>query len=318
MAREDFVSVVGDDWYQRRRDDPEGQYFRSVADQGPKKGEGGTTRQGVYCFTSAGKLLAYSNNADPQKMRAAIRIGLSEWNHLPESQRRAGAMRVDGPPTTDFHYSRQPPPGGLILNVYARILDHDARGEICTSSCQTVGGDRASRDHLWLTESEWKSLVPANPKKGAAVALPAAVADRLARFHLVDNTRGEPPFWRFEDVRSQKLNLVIDNVSEGAVRLRLEGRIVLATDSVVNQADRGFEAHLLGYLKYDRRKEAFERVDMVAVGEHWGEGPFTKGARPGKRPLGIAFELSSGVSPADQVPPQGAREIGEYLGRGIR
>ena len=44
MATEEYVAVTGDDWYERRRDDTQGKFFRSVADQGPRKGEGGSTR----------------------------------------------------------------------------------------------------------------------------------------------------------------------------------------------------------------------------------------------------------------------------------
>ena len=40
--------------YQRRRQDAEGEFFRKVADQGPRKGKGGATRQGIYCFTASG------------------------------------------------------------------------------------------------------------------------------------------------------------------------------------------------------------------------------------------------------------------------
>ena len=47
MANEEYIAVAGDDWYQRRRDDAEGQFFRRVADQGPRKGTGGSTRQGI-------------------------------------------------------------------------------------------------------------------------------------------------------------------------------------------------------------------------------------------------------------------------------
>lgn len=315
MAQEDYIPVVGDDWYQRRRDDPEGRFFRSVADQGPKKGQGGTTRQGVYCFTAAGKLLAYSNNIDPEKMRNTIRKGLTAWNSLPDTLRRPGAVSVDDSPTADTHYSRRPPANGIILNVYARILSHDAKGDVCTGTCQTVGGGRSSRDHMWLTHEDWKSLVPANLMKGVSFPLPESIANRLMCFHLVDNTRGEPPHWRPEDVRSRKLNLVIEDVSEGDVRMRLEGEAHLATDAAVNRADRGFDVRLLGYLRYDRQRQGFDRIDILALGEHWGEGTFTKGARPGKSPLGIAFELTHGDAPADQVPPQGARDIAEYLGR---
>jgi hypothetical protein len=315
MAREDYVSVVGDDWYERRRDDAEGRFFRKVADQGPQKGEGGATRQGIYCFTAAGKLLSYSNHSDPKVMRQAIGKGLTEWSKLPKNERQPDAVQVDDSPSLDSNYSRKPPPGSVILNVYTRILDHDAQGELCKGTCKTVGGDRTARDHLWLTKSDWQSLVPKQLRPGVTLSLPRPVAERLIRFHLIDNTRGEPPFWGREDIRSQDLDLTVEDVTETKARLRLEGLVLLATNRNISQAGRGFEVRLLGYLDYDRRREAFDRIDVVALGEHWGEGTYTKGARSGRSPLGIAFELATGKSPADQVPPQGAREINEYLGR---
>ena len=81
------------------------------------------------------------------------------------------------------------------------------------------------------------------------------------------------------------------------------------------KADRGYEASLLGYVRYDATRKTIDRFDLVAVGDHWGEGAHTRGARPGRKPLGIAFELTRGDSPADRIAPQAAREIGDYLGR---
>ena len=37
MAAKDFVPVTGDDWYRRRSRDAEGEFFRKVAAQGPRK-----------------------------------------------------------------------------------------------------------------------------------------------------------------------------------------------------------------------------------------------------------------------------------------
>ena len=315
MARENYVPVAGDDWYERRRGDAGGRFFRQVADQGPQKGEDGATRQGIYCFTASGKLLAYSNHSDPKVMRQAIRKGLTEWSKLPKTDRRPGSLQIDDSPRFDSNYSRQPPRGGVILNVYTRILDHDAHGELCKGTCKTTGGDRTARDHLWLTKSDWQSILPARLHRGATFSLPEPVADRLIRFHLTDNTRGEPPFWRREEIRSRKLELTLEDLTESKARLRLEGAVLLATDGNISRAGRGFDVRLLGYLDYDRRRETFDRIDLVALGEHWGEGTFTKGARSGRSPLGIVFELATSKSPADQVPPQGAREINEYLGR---
>ena len=222
MATEDYVPVAADDWYQRRRDDAEGKFFRSVADQGPRKGDGGATRQGIYCFTADGKLLAYKNAGQlPEVMRDTLRQGLREWNKLPDERRKPGAIQVADLDKTDPRYSRTPPAGGLIVNVYTRILDR-TKGEFCKGTCKTLGGDKAARDHLWLTEAEWKSMLPANPKKGDKSELSATVAERILRFHLTDNTRGEPPMWRKDEIRSHELTLTVDEVTAARVVLRLD------------------------------------------------------------------------------------------------
>jgi hypothetical protein len=315
MANEEFVPVAADDWYQRRREDEVGKFFIGVANQGPRKGEGGSTRQGIYCFTADGRLLAYKNaGQNPEVMRQTLRQALQEWKKLPAERRKPGAAKVEDAGKVDERFARTPPPGGLIVNVSTRILDRKD-GELCKGTCRTPGGDQAARDHLWLTEAEWKSLIPAEPRKDQLVPVPPRIAERILRFHLTDNTRGEPPMWRPEDIRAQLLALRVEEVTAAKVRLRLEGHALLATHADVEKANRGFDVRLLGYIGYDRAKKAIDRFDVVAVGEHWGEGPFTRNARPGRTPLGVAFELARGDSAADRVPPQAAREINAYFGR---
>jgi hypothetical protein len=316
MATEDYVPVAADDWYQRRRDDAEGKFFRGVADQGPRKGEGGSTRQGIYCFTADGRLLTYKNAGNhPDVMRDTLEFGLRQWRKLPEERRKPGAVEIPDAGKLDARFARTLPPGGLIVNVYTRILDHE-QDAFCRGTCPTQGGDAAARDHLWLTEAEWKALVPADPKPGDQVPLPAAVAERILRFHLTDNTRGEPPMWRRDEVRRHVLTLTVEEATPAAVRLRLDGTALLATRADAETADRGFDVRLLGYIGYDRAKKAIDRFDVVAVGDHWGAGQHTRRARAGWMPLGVAFELANGKSAGDLVPPQAAREIDAYFGRG--
>src|SRR5262249_33629739 len=107
MAKEKYVPVTADDWYQRRRQDPEGEFFRKVADQGPRKGEGGATRQGIYMFTADGKLLAYKNAGQaPDVMRQVLKQGLAEWAKLPEERRQPGAVKIGELDPIDKRYDR--------------------------------------------------------------------------------------------------------------------------------------------------------------------------------------------------------------------
>src|SRR5262249_12678880 len=118
-----------------------------------------------------------------------------------------------------------------------------------------------------------------------------------------------------EDVRSRKLTLTVEEVTPATIRLRLDGSALLATDADAAKADRGFDVRLLGHVQYDRAKKTIDRFDVVAVGDHWGQGTYTGGARPARQPLGIASDRAGRKSAADLVPPQAAREIDAYFGR---
>ena len=314
MASNEFVPCVADDWYQRRRTDDEGKFWRRVVDQSWKAGgwdaNGGNTRQGLYVFTAAGKLLWMKNTGGlVEHTRDELRGALAAFRRLPESERGPGGLMVEPWTTVDRRFHREPPANGLVLKTYTRALDKKD-GRLCASADKVrIGGlelaPEAQRDHVWLTEAEWKALVPAAPKVGDRVPVPAAIRQRVFRFSLVNSTTGEPPMWERDQVRSGELHLTVERVTAAAVRLRLEGSAVLSTHPDRARADRGFDGRLLGYLNYDRAKNAFDRFDVVAVGEHWGS--------PDKVLLGVAFELA-GDKPADRIAPQGARDLRDYFG----
>src|SRR5213593_1224807 len=120
LINSNFIAVAADDWYQRRREDDEVVFFRKVADQGPRKGEGGSTRQGIYAFTASGKLLGYRNNHDIDVMRRFVQDSLKAWEKLPAADRAKGAIDVGDVRKVDATYARTPPKCGLIVNVHTR------------------------------------------------------------------------------------------------------------------------------------------------------------------------------------------------------
>jgi hypothetical protein len=147
---------------------------------------------------------------------------------------------------------------------------------------------------------------------GAAYEVDPSIAARLARFHLVDNTRGEPNFWRPTEVRRLKLRLKLTERSATRLELSLEGEFELAT----SDGKRGYSGRVDGALGFDRQGPKLTRFDAVAIGEHWGRGTYTPEAREGRTPLGIAVTLADGSRPSDAVPPQAARSAEEYFSQG--
>ncbi|MEZ5302234.1 MAG: hypothetical protein R3F11_16605 [Verrucomicrobiales bacterium] len=82
-------------------------------------------------------------------------------------------------------------------------------------------------------------------------------------------------------------------------------------------AQRGFHGEIRGTLRYVRTPNVARLLEfkVVALGEHWGEGDFNPGSRPGKNPLRIAFDLATDPR-AWSLPPQGAKLGRRLLGRG--
>jgi hypothetical protein len=307
LCQTEFVPVTGDDWYQRRRKDREGEFFRALAEASGKQGH---TLQGIYIFAADGTALAYRNSGQSAEItKQVMQDALAAFRKLPEAKRKPA---IEDAGKLDAAFDRAPPAGGLILKAHTRILDFKD-GEYRKGTCKAVGGEKAARDHVWITAEEVKALAPAKAEVGFRYPVPAKVADRLARYHLIDNTRGEPILWNPPDVRGRRMTLVVTTATLDAVELRLEGEVLLATDPDPAKADRGYEARLVGSLRYRPAKGTFDRFDLTAVGTHWGEHPHNSPARPGKSLLGQSFELAAD-RPGDRVPPQGARDRDKYFG----
>ncbi|MCP5537989.1 MAG: hypothetical protein H7A51_17365 [Akkermansiaceae bacterium] len=285
LLHEKFIPVACNDWYQRRRQDAEGEFFRAMANQGPRKGQGGSTRQGHYVFTASGKLLGYNNNRGPEKRLRMMHDALRKWHALPPAEKSAP---VPGPYQADPKFQRTLPRGGTVIKVHSRTLEEN-NGRL-TAMAQPQTGSMAAVDHMWLTEKEVSRLH--NIIHNGGGELPAPVTYRLARYHLVDNTRGEPPFWQRNEV--------------GVLMLRVDdtGKITGRFEQQTKDGQRGFLGKGHGQIQFDAEGN-IKSFTFLVTGRHWGEGPYTRGSRPGKSPLGFVFQLCDGKKPQDTIPPQG-------------
>jgi len=287
LLKSKFIPVAIDQAYERRQKDTEGDFYRKIAGQGPRSNFQGTT-QGFYISTAAGELLLYNNNRDPDKVARLMKQKLSQFADSAAATADTQAIKVA---KVDPRYNATPPEGGLVLRVHAKVLQgYSPTADPWKSILQAS----MSRDNFWLSAKEHQALVRGE--------VPASLQQRLARYHLVDGTRGEPPMWRAEDVRDIELQLEDGN---------LTGTVKLSTKS----DDRGYDAELKGEVQVEDGKVT--RFDMVCLGKFWGEGRYTGGAPRGKFPLAISFTLADGSDMADGIPPQASRGWLEgYLRRG--
>jgi hypothetical protein len=251
---------------------------------------------------------------------------LKKWQQLPAEERKPGSVPM-ADPKGEAARPLTPPPNGLVLRVYMRNMKRDRKGDLDRITRADLQDRKTYKDDtwrwangiytepmpdvMWLTEDEWKSLVPTDPRPGDKFSVPDPIRKRIIRFHLTDGTYGLPDWWKLADIRSEELTLTVEEAGP-ALRLRLQGAVLLATDADRAKAHHGYDARLEGRLVYDLKNKAFTRFDFLAVGDCWG-GDWEGGrfARPGPAPLGVAFELASGDRTADRVPPKGRNFLKE-------
>ena len=273
MLRTQFIAVAIDQAYQRRQQDAEGEFYRKIAGQGPRSNFQSTT-QGFYIASADGTLLLYNNNRDPEKLNRLMQQRLQEF-------KAPSAVTPISPGTLDARYNPSPPKGGCVVRVQARVLG----GYLPTTDrWEKIFQSSLSRDNLWISAAEQQALT-----KGQVTQ---SLQQRIVRFHLVDNTRGEPPMWKKEEIR--QLKITFDGTT-------LRGTVHLETAD----GKRGYEAQLLG--KIEVRGGKVVLFDMVADGSIWGQGPYSGIAPKGRFPLAVGFRLADGTDAADQIPPQASR-----------
>lgn len=284
LLKERFVAVTGDDWYQRRREDDEGKFFRSVVEQSPRKGS--HTKQGHYVLTAGGKFLGFNNNRGPERRLKMMKEALKKWETVRGSEK---GLKIPKRGKNDGRFHHELPAGGQIMKVFTRCLE-EREGGLRKMSGDAVG-NQAAVDHLWLKKEEVAALGKLVASGGGE--FPKQVGLRIAKFHLRDNTRGEPRDWKKEEVKEWSLKVDGDGKMSGSFSI------------VSEDGELGYRGTMKGGLKVEGGK--LTRFEILVLGKHWGESRYTKGARPGKTPLGQVFQLSDGKKASDGIPPQGIR-----------
>lgn len=317
FIRENFIAVSVPTWT-RHAEGPEGEFLRLA----------GIDKQWI---TSSGYMTCVSASGQLLGRKPTPKV-LEAFAALPESERAPGAVEVPFLQPDDAVIP-SPPEGGLVLRVHARFLAEDESGKLRRAS----GGDfplmaddpdlqrrwrlflEPNTEFMWLTRAEKEAMIPDQPTRGMRLEIDPAVGVRMARFHLTPKraTTSEGGIVHPKNVRDTDLALIVENVTDSKISMRLAGELSWGTEFDAAQAtspngplDMGFATQLLGRVEIDRETGEFTRFDIVAPGRVWGRwGDANRKSmaieRPGAAPFGFALELAENDSPTDRIPPGG-------------
>jgi hypothetical protein len=263
---------------------------------------------------------------------------LKEFAQLPESERRP-AVEDRGEPAKELiaAHDESAPPGGLILNVTWRALKRNPQG-IYGPGFLTMDPSRSEPefnwfapgpqwDTLWLTEEEWKSLIPPGAKKGEHFPVPRRIAHRIAHYYLYE-MQISPEIGAIGPCSSD-FHLTVQEADRDAVRLRVHGTAWVfggcekhsrsrpcGEKAEARPCDAAYDARVEGMIVYDRAKGSITRFDLAALGDFSGPDMGQQIVYD-KLPVGVSFELD----PSDyQKPPEfrrlmpGVRFMDKYFG----
>jgi hypothetical protein len=296
-----------------------------------------------WCVTASGRAVVSEKTEKLKNLQLgadgnqALPALLEAFAQLPEADRRPADVKAAKPDLSLLCYKHEPPAGGLVLRQYNRFLMKDAKTGYRPAryshndpallwewepGYQDIvrGGpgipEPGHKDNVWVTEAEWKALLPASPKKGDRLPVPAALCRRLARFGFRGYNFIETGAlgWPADAVRQCDLSVRVEEVSPETVSLRLEGPFHLKTDKLNGEDGRRaeYQGRFSGVLRYDLGKKAFRRFDLVALGDYQGFKFWkdTSGAI-----LGFAFELAKGDLAGDGAQPMALFRVKreEYL-----
>lgn len=295
--------------------DAECKLFQKIAEQGHYAGmtRPSSTRQGTYATTADGTFLASWNNNNPRFVARKLREALETWDRLKaEGRKFSGADPLDVAQLN--RADRFFPEGGLVLKVNTRDLPRDPPQ-------QGRWADAWNQDFAWFTQDEAREFLPGKIEPGRPHEVPRALVERLARFHLLDNVRGQTSPFPARAIEEATLTSRVTTVEGDVVSLRLEGRtraVQQGNWSIRGYRDmnrpsaqeRSLEMQLLGTARFDRKQGRFVGFEVVAVGTRSGGTQYNGRANDlAPSPFGAVLSLA-GESRAERVAPEHFRGYG--------
>jgi len=184
--------------------------FQEMANKGHYRKVGGS-RQGIYICSPRGTLLASVNSLNPDVVLETIETGLQKWNELPASEQN---LPENFTPSITHRWEDSYPYNGLILK--------GAKADLLTDPPRfSDRGDRWNMDHIWFNNAEANLWLPNKYEVGHSYECPKIIKDRLFRFHLVDNVRGQTLPFAPEEIKVSNLKIEIIDIKENIMKLSI-------------------------------------------------------------------------------------------------
>ena len=163
-------------------------------------------------------------------------------------------------------------------------------------------GDRWNMDHVWFNKSEAKQWIPKKHKKGESIECTNIIKDRLFRFHLVDNVRGQTLPFAPQEIKKSELQVEIIDVNQSELKINITGSsLAIAKGPWLlgendwtpdYELDHSIETNIIGSAVYKIVEEEFKDFELVILGR-WNGKTQNNGRKfgPNSGHIGILYNI---------------------------
>ncbi|MCB0826597.1 MAG: hypothetical protein KDC26_10435 [Armatimonadetes bacterium] len=283
--KEDFVPFAGDTNVLQVGHGPLHDWFMSTILPIHPGAEKGVTAQGFYVVGADGTGYKFSMHARPaEKFMELLDQGMAAYKASPPKPVEIPGQAMDNPALVA-------PAGTLKVRTISRVRPMP---EGAPDKNAGFG-----QDHAWILPEDVAFLHSITEDS----AVPDNLAYKLARFHFVDNVRGEPDRWALEEVKYVALRVRPVKANQ----FEIYGKFSMETAT----SNKGYEGKFEAQIAIDKKGNPI-KFEGLADGMAWGDHRNTSGAPSGKFPVKIAFQnVDDEVSRA--VPPQQSYFWYEYF-----
>ena len=241
-----------------------------MANKGHYQKEGGS-RQGIYICSPSGELLSSINSLNPDDVLFVIQQGLDKWNHNMISNHSINPTNTITP---SHRWEDSYPENGLVLTGYKIDLKSDPPSN-------DNRGDRWNMDHVWFNKAEMKEWITNELIEGSINKVPTVISERLIRFHLVDNVRGQTLPFAPDEIKMNQIMTEVILKNKSSIELEISGESFSVAKgewllgendwTPTHLLDHSIRTKLLGKVTYNFQTETVTEFELVAIGERSGK-----------------------------------------------
>jgi hypothetical protein len=240
----------------------------------------------MYIVGPDGTSYGYTNDHDPSNIQAALDNALRRYRAHPPKRVAITASDLRA------SYAVTPPPTATIVRVFTRITPLP-KG--CIGLNSGLG-----RDYLWIYPEEVRKMQALAAQPSKPFKLPASLALRITRYHLVDNVRGSPDMWGLKELKQLHFMARVTGRAKDAIEVAFSGSFKLEHNGLNK---RGYDGKIEGQFTMAATQATVSGFRALATGKAWGDGTYNPNAPKGHYPLVVAMvEATDPV--ARSIPPE--------------